>query len=1031
MADENFRVRKGLTVGESAATIDAATGDIVTTGDLAVNGGDITTSSVTANIVNTTATTVNIAGAATTVEIGAATGTTNVNNDLVVDGTVTINGSTSGGTTLSAPATGSTLSYVLPGSSGAANTVLTNDGSGNLTWALPGGGGSTFGNVTVGVATDNTVSTTTGNLVLDSFSDIITVDADTQLGTNKSIQMGTGVYSSSTDIWRNAAGTSGIFDGIEISNGGATATTSALVLRQFGQSTSGGVAATPGLPQIFSVASRGTQASPLAVNAGQNIFAVSAFTNLGDTTGGGTGAGYSNDVLSTSPAGIVLRASENHRQSLQATFTANTSGTTLTVTAMTSGTIVPGQQIRPTTSLIAGVVAISRQLTSTEVGNALGGAGTYALTGAGLGTRTGQTFNTFNVNTGSAIVNAITPPGTAVTGLVNAFTFGWDASSYGTGILTTDVLGINTPYSSFPQRTRTVTAITGGNTLTVTGHGLTTTGAIFVIAQAGNPNGLTTNLAYYVDTIVDANNITLRTNSVSGGAVTGLTNGTGLFLQCEFYAQNRTGANNVGTSVDLYGYRGGNVVTGPSYAANKTNDYLGQFRFNGSTGAAFPVGNVRVIGQATQDWTVSGYGSQLLIQTTKNTTLTPADTAKIGLNSTTFTSDSFLFENSSGTDNLTIDSSGNVAVTGNLTTTGDIRVNGGDIQNPGGTTAITLTSSNTATTIKGDTTSLVVNGGADLFKADSTGSKGTFTFSDPSGSRSQYLLELSTTQSVAALYAASTDGSLTPTTNYNGYRRVAGVNAPTQTNDRLGQLIFNGNTNTGTGGPSAPVTGGEIRYYATENWTGSATGTAIALEVTKTGTTTNTNVFISDAIGTEITGDTINFKTSAGAAQTSAGLGYTRTYGEFAYTNAAGFAIAAQNTIYTMPLDTTLSNSGVTISGTGEININVSGWYKIIMSLQITLTVSNQPGQIDFWLRKNAVDVPNSKTQVDLLKDQKAVIAMDWLVNSDGNDYWEIVYVGTSANYADIDFPTIAATTTPYVSPVAPALLVNVIPAGA
>lgn len=155
------------------------------------------------------------------------------------------------------------------------------------------------------------------------------------------------------------------------------------------------------------------------------------------------------------------------------------------------------------------------------------------------------------------------------------------------------------------------------------------------------------------------------------------------------------------------------------------------------------------------------------------------------------------------------------------------------------------------------------------------------------------------------------------------------------------------------------------------------------------------------------------------------------SYGEFAYANAAGFNIPAQNTIYIMPLDTTLNNSGVTISGTGQINVNVAGWFKIFMSLQSTLTVSNQPAQFDFWLRKNGADVANSKTQVDLLKDQKSVTSMHWLVNSDGNDYWEIAYVGTTANFADIDFPTIAATTTPYVSPVAPALIVNVIPVGA
>ena len=61
-------------------------GDGVITGDLAVNGGDITTTATTFNLINATATTLNIGGAATAIDIGAATGTTSVNNALNVDG---------------------------------------------------------------------------------------------------------------------------------------------------------------------------------------------------------------------------------------------------------------------------------------------------------------------------------------------------------------------------------------------------------------------------------------------------------------------------------------------------------------------------------------------------------------------------------------------------------------------------------------------------------------------------------------------------------------------------------------------------------------------------------------------------------------------------------------------------------------------------------------------------------------------------------------------------------------------------------
>jgi hypothetical protein len=97
-----------------AATLSSnlnVTGNTTLTGDLAVNGGDLTTSASTFNLVNTTATTVNIAGGASAVNIGATTGTTTVKNalsvlldadvdgNLNVDGTAQIDGATTIGAT--------------------------------------------------------------------------------------------------------------------------------------------------------------------------------------------------------------------------------------------------------------------------------------------------------------------------------------------------------------------------------------------------------------------------------------------------------------------------------------------------------------------------------------------------------------------------------------------------------------------------------------------------------------------------------------------------------------------------------------------------------------------------------------------------------------------------------------------------------------------------------------------------------------------------------------------------------------------
>ena len=52
------------------------------------------TGSASFNLLNTTATTINFAGAATTLNIGALTGTTTINNNLVVTGDLTVNGTT-------------------------------------------------------------------------------------------------------------------------------------------------------------------------------------------------------------------------------------------------------------------------------------------------------------------------------------------------------------------------------------------------------------------------------------------------------------------------------------------------------------------------------------------------------------------------------------------------------------------------------------------------------------------------------------------------------------------------------------------------------------------------------------------------------------------------------------------------------------------------------------------------------------------------------------------------------------------------
>ena len=101
--------------------------------------------------------------------------------DLTVQGgTVTLNGSTSGTVALNAPAIAGTQNYTLPTSyPGTSGYALVSTTGGTMSWAaIPGSGGpGTFGNITVAVVDDNTISTTTGDLKLDSATNLVAVNA--------------------------------------------------------------------------------------------------------------------------------------------------------------------------------------------------------------------------------------------------------------------------------------------------------------------------------------------------------------------------------------------------------------------------------------------------------------------------------------------------------------------------------------------------------------------------------------------------------------------------------------------------------------------------------------------------------------------------------------------------------------------------------------------------------------------------------------------------------------------------------------
>ncbi len=212
------------------------TASAVFSGDLAVNGADITTSGVTATIFNSNATSVTIGSAATTLSLGAATGTATIANATVnlSNGVLQTNGvqrlsnagalgnitgftqtsgtfaatlSTTNAATFSSSTTNSDSIALLPQSGTATNsftgTITTADLTANRTYTLPDATGDiclSTGNCAgsgggiVGSGSNNTVAKFTGTGTIGDSS--ITDDATTvTITANKNFALadGTGV----------------------------------------------------------------------------------------------------------------------------------------------------------------------------------------------------------------------------------------------------------------------------------------------------------------------------------------------------------------------------------------------------------------------------------------------------------------------------------------------------------------------------------------------------------------------------------------------------------------------------------------------------------------------------------------------------------------------------------------------------------------------------------------------------------------------------------------------------------------------
>lgn len=188
------------------------------------------------------------------------------NGDATFGRNIVLPGSTSGTTTLKAPAVAGSTTISFPTTAGSSGDVLTTDGAGNTSWAVPsisGVGAGVVGNLAV----YDTATTVAGSGLISHTATKVTIGGVTQIG-----------VSSPPDPLSNSmlqiSGTSGTSTKAEIIGYGSNAS---LALR----------------------AASGTSSSPAAVQAGHLIGAVNAYPY--------TASGWS----TTAPANIRFYADES------------------------------------------------------------------------------------------------------------------------------------------------------------------------------------------------------------------------------------------------------------------------------------------------------------------------------------------------------------------------------------------------------------------------------------------------------------------------------------------------------------------------------------------------------------------------------------------------------------------------------------------------------------------------------------------------------------------------------------------------
>jgi hypothetical protein len=441
---------------------------------------------------------------------------------------------------------------------------------------------------------------------------------------------------------------------------------------------------------------------------------------------------------------------------------------------------------------------------------------------------------------------------------------------------------------------------------------------------------------------------------------------------------------------------------------------------------------------ATENWvsnTNLGTQYSLLLAPTATTISTGANLiAVMAANPQTFASrsDAFTWANGkTGTiQTMALD------VSGNLTVTGDVRVNGNDIQGSGGTTAISLTSANASTTVRGDTINLVNAGNT----ATNLQLGSTFANFASAGTNYAAMNTTSTTFTNSGLNTFIRQGtvnSVQPALTLR-YERTdtTGPNDNDGVDFRLGLGGTSTNTNiarfdavyktSGLHQFGISVSTDSFAADSDSIYRGQADQTTI--RATPAGTTgTAQDVLTITQANTTLKSDALTLQTAAGVALPGDKISYGRQYIEAYSTQDQTNPTANAENL--MSFNNTGISNGISIVTNGttltRITFANAGIYNLQFSAQLSQTSGGNTNAF-IWLKKNGANVANTAGDTRVAGNgDRIMAAWNYVFSAAAGDYYELAW---SAGDTSVILDYIAAAAP---VPAVPSVILTVVPVGA